>query len=209
MPSCAYTDQAAARRAAIPGPTPARRPGMVASPLAKRPYDLRHPAVSLWLNAGVPAPEGAERAGHSVDVLLRVYAKCQIKPRANVRLTLTSDGLALDQLSDPLLTFRLPASGEAPFLRDWRNWIAQQVTKKPEPVTSARGVALNPAYLARFRAASRDHLPLEIRPAGRFMVITCGTHFLGLVTPMDLSKSSEYGSDPLAANWLSTLAKAT
>ena len=35
-----------------------------------------HAAVSLWLNAGVPATEVAERAGHSVEVLLRVYAKC-------------------------------------------------------------------------------------------------------------------------------------
>jgi len=35
----------------------------VASPLAGRPYDLRHAAVSLWLNAGVPATEVAERAG--------------------------------------------------------------------------------------------------------------------------------------------------
>ncbi|QFY05772.1 hypothetical protein GBF35_02990 [Nonomuraea phyllanthi] len=51
-------------------------PAQVASPLARRPYDLRHAAVSLWLNAGVPAPEVAGRAGHSVDVLLRVYAKC-------------------------------------------------------------------------------------------------------------------------------------
>lgn len=51
-------------------------PEQVASPLAARPYDLRHAAVSLWLNAGVPAPEVAERAGHSVQVLLRVYAKC-------------------------------------------------------------------------------------------------------------------------------------
>ena len=32
--------------------------------------------MSLWLNAGVPAPEVAERAGHGLDVLLRVYAKC-------------------------------------------------------------------------------------------------------------------------------------
>ncbi|ACU34561.1 tyrosine-type recombinase/integrase [Actinosynnema mirum] len=51
-------------------------PAQVASPLAGRPYDLRHAAVSLWLNGGVPAPEVAERAGHSVDVLLKVYAKC-------------------------------------------------------------------------------------------------------------------------------------
>ncbi|MEV4105214.1 hypothetical protein AB0J42_33645 [Nonomuraea sp. NPDC049649] len=51
-------------------------PAQVASPLARRPYDLRHAAVSLWLNGGVPAPEVAARAGHGVDVLLRVYAKC-------------------------------------------------------------------------------------------------------------------------------------
>ncbi|WP_323374160.1 site-specific integrase [Plantactinospora alkalitolerans] len=51
-------------------------PHQVASPLAGRPYDLRHAAVSLWLNAGVPATEVADRAGHSVDVLLKVYAKC-------------------------------------------------------------------------------------------------------------------------------------
>jgi hypothetical protein len=31
--------------------------------------------VSLWLNAGLPAPEVAQRAGHSVDALLKVYAK--------------------------------------------------------------------------------------------------------------------------------------
>jgi integrase len=51
-------------------------PKQVASLLAARPYDLRHAAVSLWLNAGVHAPEAAERAGHGVDVMLRVYAKC-------------------------------------------------------------------------------------------------------------------------------------
>ncbi len=51
-------------------------PEQVVSPLAARPYDLRHAAVSLWLNAGVPAPTVARRAGHSVDVLLRVYANC-------------------------------------------------------------------------------------------------------------------------------------
>ena len=41
----------------------------VASPLAGRPYDLRHAAVTLWLNAGVPAPEIAARVGHGVEVL--------------------------------------------------------------------------------------------------------------------------------------------
>ena len=46
------------------------------SPLAGRPYDLRHGGVTLALNAGVPAPEVASRAGHSVEVLWRVYAGC-------------------------------------------------------------------------------------------------------------------------------------
>jgi integrase len=46
------------------------------SPLGRRPYDLRHAAVSLWLNSGVPATEVARRAGHGVAVLLKVYAHC-------------------------------------------------------------------------------------------------------------------------------------
>jgi integrase len=51
-------------------------PAQQRSPLGKRPYDLRHAAVSTWLNAGVPAPQVAAWAGHSVHVLLKVYAKC-------------------------------------------------------------------------------------------------------------------------------------
>jgi len=51
-------------------------PEVVRSPLAARPYDLRHAAVSTWLAAGVAPTQVAEWAGHSVAVLLRVYAKC-------------------------------------------------------------------------------------------------------------------------------------
>jgi integrase len=47
-----------------------------ASPLARRPYDLRHAAVSTWLNGGVGPARVAEWAGHSVEVLLKTYAKC-------------------------------------------------------------------------------------------------------------------------------------
>jgi integrase len=46
------------------------------SPLAERPYDLRHARLSTWLNAGVAPAQVAEWAGNSVPVLLRVYAKC-------------------------------------------------------------------------------------------------------------------------------------
>ena len=51
-------------------------PAQQASLLAGRPYDLRHAGVSLALNAGVPATEVARRAGHSVVVLLKIYAHC-------------------------------------------------------------------------------------------------------------------------------------
>ncbi len=47
-----------------------------ASPLAETPYALRHAAVSTWLNSGVDPTQVAEWAGHSVAVLLRIYAKC-------------------------------------------------------------------------------------------------------------------------------------
>ncbi|WP_436773893.1 tyrosine-type recombinase/integrase [Yinghuangia sp. YIM S09857] len=51
-------------------------PAQVESPLGKRPYDLRHACVSFWLNSGVDPTEVARRAGQTVAVLLRVYAKC-------------------------------------------------------------------------------------------------------------------------------------
>jgi integrase len=77
----------AARAIALP-------PDRLASPLAGRPYDLRHAGVSLWLNAGVPATDIAERAGHSVDVLLKVYAKCLDgdRDRMNARIDDALDG---------------------------------------------------------------------------------------------------------------------
>lgn len=37
-------------------------------------YDLRHSAATMMLRAGVPPAEVARRLGHSVDVLMRVYA---------------------------------------------------------------------------------------------------------------------------------------
>jgi integrase len=51
-------------------------PEAAAGPLAQTPYDLRHAAVSTWLSGGVPATTVAAWAGHSVEVLLKIYAKC-------------------------------------------------------------------------------------------------------------------------------------
>ena len=60
-------------------------PEEYASPLARRPYDLRHAAVSTWLNGGVPPTQVAEWAGHSVHVLLQVYAKCLVGQEETAR----------------------------------------------------------------------------------------------------------------------------
>ncbi|GAA1026761.1 tyrosine-type recombinase/integrase [Virgisporangium ochraceum] len=49
---------------------------VAASPLARTPYDLRHAAVSTWLNGGIPSADVAEWAGHSVEILHKIYAKC-------------------------------------------------------------------------------------------------------------------------------------
>jgi hypothetical protein len=51
-------------------------PAQLATPLLRRPYDLRHYGVAWRLNSGVPATEVAAWAGHSVEVLMRVYARC-------------------------------------------------------------------------------------------------------------------------------------
>jgi integrase len=48
----------------------------IASTLAKHPYDLRHACVSTWLKAGTEPKRVAEWAGHSVEVLLRIYTHC-------------------------------------------------------------------------------------------------------------------------------------
>ena len=51
-------------------------PEQLASPLMKRPYDLRHSGVTWRLNSGVPPAEIAAWAGHSVEMLMRTYARC-------------------------------------------------------------------------------------------------------------------------------------
>ncbi|MGH3568701.1 MAG: tyrosine-type recombinase/integrase [Pseudonocardia sp.] len=60
-------------------------PEVAATPLGATPYTLRHACVSTWLNGGVPAPQVAEWAGHSVEVLLKVYAKCLDRQDATAR----------------------------------------------------------------------------------------------------------------------------
>ncbi len=56
-------------------------PDLAATPLARRPCNLRHAALSLWLASGAPPAEIAARGGHSIHLLLSVCAHCV--PRHN------------------------------------------------------------------------------------------------------------------------------
>jgi integrase len=51
-------------------------PDLAMTPLARRPYDLRHAALSLWLDATADPARVAARAGKSVSVLHDVYTHC-------------------------------------------------------------------------------------------------------------------------------------
>lgn len=50
-------------------------PAQLADHYAEVPYSLRHAGVSFWLSSGVDPAEVARRAGHSIAVLYRFYAK--------------------------------------------------------------------------------------------------------------------------------------
>ena len=69
-------NEASARRAWARARLSALTEEQVHSPLARRPYDLRHAAASLWLNNGVPATEVARRLGHDVAGAAQIYANC-------------------------------------------------------------------------------------------------------------------------------------
>ncbi len=53
-------------------------PEQLATPFMERPCDLRHAGITWRLNSGVPAPDVAKWAGHSVEVLTRIYAGCVV-----------------------------------------------------------------------------------------------------------------------------------
>ncbi|MFD8393086.1 tyrosine-type recombinase/integrase [Streptomyces sp. NPDC059680] len=69
VPSTEYCDVWERARKAVLSPRE------VKSELAAVPYSLRHAGVSLWIKSGVDPAEVAARAGHSIAVLYRFYAK--------------------------------------------------------------------------------------------------------------------------------------
>ncbi|MBZ9643510.1 tyrosine-type recombinase/integrase [Streptomyces sp. PSKA30] len=71
-------------------------PERIDSPLAGRPYDLRHACITRWLNAGVPIAEVARRVGNSPEVIHRRYHGCidghEEAANARIAKSLEDDG---------------------------------------------------------------------------------------------------------------------
>ena len=75
-----------------------------------RPYDCRHFAATMWLHAGVPLGEVAQRLGHSVETLVSTYvgALAGDETRANELI----DGYRSRTLKQPLVARRTGGSAE-------------------------------------------------------------------------------------------------
>ncbi len=114
----------AARRRAL-------TPTEVASPLARRPYDLRHAAVSRWLNAGVPPTQIAEWAGHSVRVLLTIYAKCIVGQETRA-LRLIDDSFAAERTDSRGPNTATPAGRAASSVHDRVHALSTDSRKPPD-----------------------------------------------------------------------------
>jgi hypothetical protein len=123
-------------------------PELAASGLARRPYDLRHAALSLWLSTGGDPAQIAARAGNSVAVLLTVYTHC-IHGR---------DSLLNHQIDHVLKPFSGP--GPCPSVEEPAVCTDRATTRKPAvtPTTrrpcDARGRC--PLYVRDFPARPAD-----------------------------------------------------
>jgi integrase len=138
----------------------AANPGHAGTQAASRPYDLRHAALSLWLASGAPPAEIAARAGHSVRVLLTVYAHGM--PGC--------DQIASQQIEQALRPSQWPPAGprksaQAPgipsVMRPCHSW-TQRDTAGPE--TSAQ-IRLHVCDLRKYRPMRS--VPLIAAPDGR------------------------------------------
>ncbi|MEV7383851.1 tyrosine-type recombinase/integrase [Streptomyces lydicus] len=68
--------------------------------LVQRPYDLRHAGISFWLASGVDPAECARRAGQSIQVLFRYYAKFLAEARHHANRLIEDSMQRWDECED-------------------------------------------------------------------------------------------------------------
>lgn len=116
-------------------------PDLAATSLIRRPYDLRHAALSLWLSAGASPAEVAARAGNSVGVLQHVYAHC-VDGHDQAVSQQIEDALGLDNRSLTVTAGGSPCRARPaacpPCVRSW------PTNHRPERAGPAPGAAGRP-----------------------------------------------------------------
>jgi hypothetical protein len=128
----------AARQAAL-------GPELAATALARRPYDLRHAALSLWLNAtGAPA-EVAARAGNSARALHDVYLHCIDSQQDHISQQI-ENALDADASHRPSSQW-VKASG----------YTNRRLHPRPCPLTCIAAVTSSGAAVARLRSGGVLH----------------------------------------------------
>ncbi|WP_308122078.1 tyrosine-type recombinase/integrase [Streptomyces sp. TRM70350] len=132
------------------------------SPLAGRPYDLRHACITRWLNAGVPIAEVARRVGSSPEVIHQRYHGCidGHEEAANAKITKV--------LVPHQRTFAL-WSCDAPFGRCM--WCATRchsprILRASKPCASDWDVSLPSGHGSSRRTSERQRVCAGHPPAG-------------------------------------------
>lgn len=103
-----------------------------------------------------------------------------IKAREAVELGISPDAVTIRHTVTAIEYRALAADDIEPI--DWRSLLAKALTANAP--REAGDTAVSPAYLARFRAATRDGEPLMVRALGHVVVVACGEHFIGAVAPL-------------------------
>jgi hypothetical protein len=127
-------------------------PALAATPLARRPYDLRHAALTLWLNATTQPTEIAARAGNSPRVLHNTYQHCIHSQHDHVSQQIED---ALDTGTSSAPTTRRHTTSGHPRRRH------QPRPIRRTPTNPARFDRLSTRYMSRIHGrhlASRLHL---------------------------------------------------
>jgi integrase len=132
-------------------------PELAASGLARRPYDLRHAALSLWLNSGGDPAQIAARAGHSVAVLLTVYSHC-IHGRDDLLNQQIDQLLEHSTGRGPCLSVRKPAV-TPDRATPWKPAVAPTERRPPKPS------AMCPWIPRPARRRPTDHVGAKWTPA--------------------------------------------
>ncbi len=126
--------------------------------------------MSTWLNAGVPPTKVAEWAGHSVEVLLTIYAKCLDGEGARVR-SRVADALEWRPCDDVGGRSRVAPETSAPIRRDRPSVMAGHGRTDSEGSLTRFALVREPSTVVSLWCPQRESLQNSTGPTSGF---ACG-----------------------------------